>query len=147
MSMTRQAATSCHQASQHWMGAHQPDQRLPLAQQHQGRRGQVQAVATATTGLTCFIFRFLRRPLPDSFRISYHIKRINTDMIHNTDMICKRYFWPASCVADGLRPANGAKQPFRAFLAAWIGEYVGGGVNGPPRPGKRGQRGKRCRYS
>ena len=60
--MTRQAATSCHQASQHWMGAHQPDQRLPLAQQHQGRRGQVQAVATATTGLTCFIFRFLRRP-------------------------------------------------------------------------------------
>ena len=61
--MTRQAATSCHQASQHWMGAHQPDQRLPLAQQHQGRRGQVQAVATATTGLTCFIFRFLRRPL------------------------------------------------------------------------------------
>ena len=28
----------------------------------QGRRGQIQAVATSATGLTCFIFRFLRRP-------------------------------------------------------------------------------------
>jgi len=44
------------------VGAHQPDRRLPLAQQHQGRRGKVQAVATDNTGLTCFIFRFLRRP-------------------------------------------------------------------------------------
>ena len=43
-------------------GAHQSDRRLPLAQQRQGRRGQVQAVATAATGLACFIFRFLRRP-------------------------------------------------------------------------------------
>ena len=32
-----------------------------LAQQHQGRRRQVQTVATTATGLTCFIFRFLRR--------------------------------------------------------------------------------------
>jgi TnpA family transposase len=37
------------------VGAHQPDRRLPLAQQRQGRRGQVQAVATAATGLACFI--------------------------------------------------------------------------------------------
>jgi len=33
------------------VGAHQSDRRLPLAQQRQGRRGQVQAVATAATGL------------------------------------------------------------------------------------------------
>ena len=45
------------------LGAHQPDRRLPLAQQCQGRCGQVQAVATAATDLACFIFRFLRRPL------------------------------------------------------------------------------------
>jgi hypothetical protein len=44
------------------LGAHQPDRRLPLAQQRQDRRGQVQAAATAATGLACFIFRFLRRP-------------------------------------------------------------------------------------
>ncbi|MBL1741979.1 hypothetical protein ELE51_26390, partial [Klebsiella pneumoniae] len=43
------------------MGTHQSDRRLPLAQQHQGRRRQVQTVATTATGLTCFIFRFLRR--------------------------------------------------------------------------------------
>ena len=34
-----------------------------LAQQCQGRCGEVQAIATAATGLACFIFRFLRRPL------------------------------------------------------------------------------------
>ncbi|ENU0107953.1 MULTISPECIES: DUF2130 domain-containing protein [Gammaproteobacteria] len=45
------------------MGAHQPHRRLPLAQQRQDRRGQVQAATTAATGLACFIFRFLRRPL------------------------------------------------------------------------------------
>ena len=33
-----------------------------LAQQCQGRCGEVQAIATAATGLACFIFRFLRRP-------------------------------------------------------------------------------------
>jgi TnpA family transposase len=44
------------------LGTHQPDRRLPLAQQRQDRRGQVQAAATAATGLACFIFRFLRRP-------------------------------------------------------------------------------------
>jgi hypothetical protein len=37
------------------VGAHQSDRRLPLAQQRQGRRRQVQAVATAATGLACFI--------------------------------------------------------------------------------------------
>ncbi|KAB0600810.1 hypothetical protein F7R19_19230, partial [Cupriavidus pauculus] len=42
--------------------AHQPHRRLPLAQQRQDRRGQVQAATTAATGLACFIFRFLRRP-------------------------------------------------------------------------------------
>ncbi|MDE2429605.1 MAG: hypothetical protein KGM99_12825 [Burkholderiales bacterium] len=36
-----------------------------MAQQCQGRCGEVQAIATAATGLACFIFRFLRRPLPD----------------------------------------------------------------------------------
>jgi len=45
------------------MGTHQPDRRLPLAQQRQDRRGQVQAATTVATGLACFIFRFLRRPL------------------------------------------------------------------------------------
>ncbi|TYT35286.1 hypothetical protein FZC29_31470, partial [Pseudomonas aeruginosa] len=43
-------------------GAHHPHRRLPLAQQRQDRRGQVQAATTAATGLACFIFRFLRRP-------------------------------------------------------------------------------------
>jgi hypothetical protein len=33
-----------------------------MAQQRQGRCGEVQAIATAATGLACFIFRFLRRP-------------------------------------------------------------------------------------
>ena len=33
-----------------------------LAQQCQGRCGEVQAIATAATGLACFIFRFMRRP-------------------------------------------------------------------------------------
>jgi hypothetical protein len=36
-------------------GAHQPDRRLPLAQQRQDRRGQVQAATAAATGLACFI--------------------------------------------------------------------------------------------
>ena len=36
-----------------------------MAQQCQGRCGEVQAIATAATGLACFIFRFLRRPLAD----------------------------------------------------------------------------------
>ncbi len=48
------------------LGAHQPDRRLPLAQQRQDRRGQVQAATAAATGLACFIFRFLRRPLISS---------------------------------------------------------------------------------
>ena len=34
-----------------------------MAQQRQDRSGQVQAATTAATGLACFIFRFLRRPL------------------------------------------------------------------------------------
>jgi hypothetical protein len=33
------------------LGAHQPDRRLPVAQQRQDRRGQVQAATTAATGL------------------------------------------------------------------------------------------------
>ena len=36
-----------------------------MAQQCQGRCGEVQAIATAATGLACFIFRFLRRPLQE----------------------------------------------------------------------------------
>ncbi len=51
------------------MGAHQPHRRLPLAQQRQDRRGQVQAATTAATGLACFIFRFLRRPHNSSIEI------------------------------------------------------------------------------
>ncbi|PKO82506.1 MAG: hypothetical protein CVU19_01445 [Betaproteobacteria bacterium HGW-Betaproteobacteria-13] len=47
------------------MGTHQPDRRLPVAQQRQDRRGQVQAATAAATGLACFIFRFLRRPLSE----------------------------------------------------------------------------------
>ena len=34
-----------------------------MAQQCQGRCGEVQAIAAAATGLACFILRFLRRPL------------------------------------------------------------------------------------
>ena len=35
-----------------------------MAQQRQDRRGEVQAATASATGLACFIFRFLRRPLP-----------------------------------------------------------------------------------
>jgi len=38
------------------------ERRLPMAQQRQGRCGEVQAIATLATSLACFIFRFLRRP-------------------------------------------------------------------------------------
>jgi hypothetical protein len=41
-----------------------------MAQQCQGRCGEVQAIATAATGLACFIFRFLRRPRVLKARIS-----------------------------------------------------------------------------
>ncbi|TYC60251.1 sensor histidine kinase [Zoogloea oleivorans] len=44
------------------LGAHQPDRRLPLAQQRQGRCGEVQAATAAAKVLTYFKFRFLRRP-------------------------------------------------------------------------------------
>ena len=44
------------------LGAHQPDRRLPLAQQRQGRFGEVQAATVAAKALTYFKFRFLRRP-------------------------------------------------------------------------------------
>src|SRR6218665_3865713 len=48
------------------LGAHHADRRLPLAQQRQGRRGQVPTATTTATGLACFIFRFLRRPPSDA---------------------------------------------------------------------------------
>ncbi|MDQ7212706.1 hypothetical protein RCH46_28225, partial [Serratia fonticola] len=43
--------------------ARQPDRRLPVAQQRQDRRGQVQAATTAATSLAYDFFRFLKRPL------------------------------------------------------------------------------------
>ena len=52
------------------LGAHQPDRRLPLAQQRQGRFGEVQAATVAAKALTYFKFRFLRRPLVLSFQFS-----------------------------------------------------------------------------
>ncbi|EPY2086457.1 hypothetical protein ACXAPZ_004996, partial [Escherichia coli] len=36
-----------------------------MAQQRQDRRGEVQAATASATGLACFIFRFLRRPLAE----------------------------------------------------------------------------------
>ena len=42
------------------LGAHQPDGRLPVEKQFQGRCGQVQVTAANVTTLTCFIFRFLK---------------------------------------------------------------------------------------
>ncbi len=45
-----------------WEHINLTGRRLPLAQQRQDRRGQVQAATAAATGLACFIFRFLRRP-------------------------------------------------------------------------------------
>ncbi len=36
-----------------------------MAQQRQDRRGEVQAATASATGLACFIFRFLRRPLDE----------------------------------------------------------------------------------
>ena len=58
-----QGGEKVHIALPEQIGAYQPDRRLPMAQQCQGRYGEVQAIATAATGLACFIFRFLRRPL------------------------------------------------------------------------------------
>src|SRR6218665_2553621 len=47
------------------LGAPQPDRRLPVEQQRQGRRGQVPTATTTATSVACFIFCFLRRPLVD----------------------------------------------------------------------------------
>ncbi len=44
---------------------------LPMAQQRQDRRGEVQAATASATGLACFIFRFLRRPLDGYSESSY----------------------------------------------------------------------------
>ena len=52
------------------LGAHQPDRRLSLAQQLQGRRGQIQAVTTASESLTGFKFRILRRPHVEDFHLT-----------------------------------------------------------------------------
>ncbi|WP_064755193.1 helix-turn-helix transcriptional regulator [Escherichia coli] len=41
-----------------------------MAQQRQDRRGEVQAATASATGLACFIFRFLRRPLSTLVRIA-----------------------------------------------------------------------------
>ena len=48
------------------LGAHQHDGRLPLAQQRQGRRGQIQGAEGGHQGLAYFAIRFLRRPLTAS---------------------------------------------------------------------------------
>jgi hypothetical protein len=82
------------------------------------------------------------RAMSDPFRISYRVNRINTDMIHDTDTICKRYFWPASFRDGWPTLGQGAKQPFSAFFPARIGDTLCGSVNGPPRLGKRGHRGR-----
>ncbi|MCC8996761.1 MAG: hypothetical protein LM517_06880, partial [Nitrosomonas sp.] len=58
---------------------HQPDRRLPLAQQRQDRRGQVQAATTVATGLACFIFRFLRRPQVE-FAKNFHVDSSNVNL-------------------------------------------------------------------
>ena len=46
-----------------------------MAQQCQGRCGEVQAIATAATGLACFIFRVLRRPLVNNRSIGVFDRR------------------------------------------------------------------------
>jgi hypothetical protein len=45
------------------LGAHQSDGKLPVAEQRQDWRGEIQAITGGSKSLTCFIFRFLRRPL------------------------------------------------------------------------------------
>ena len=52
-----------------------------MAQQRQGRRWQVQAATTVATGLTCFIFRFLRRPLYQPFGFAFR-KRNNQSSLY-----------------------------------------------------------------
>ena len=45
------------------LGSHQSDGRLLLTQQYQDRCRKIPAATSSATGLTCFIFRFLRRSL------------------------------------------------------------------------------------
>ena len=44
------------------LGAHQPDWRLPVAQQREDRRRQIQATTADGRGLAYFAIHFLRRP-------------------------------------------------------------------------------------
>ncbi|WP_212746117.1 MULTISPECIES: hypothetical protein, partial [unclassified Burkholderia] len=67
--------------------------RLPLAQQRQDRRGQVQAATAAATGLACFIFRFLRRPL------SAHLSVIPSAYLIVRHPVAKDVFGQASGLA------------------------------------------------
>ncbi|EOA5674531.1 BPSL0761 family protein [Pseudomonas aeruginosa] len=46
-----------------------------MAQQRQDRRGEVQAATASATGLACFIFRFLRRPLSRDTSLPERVRR------------------------------------------------------------------------
>lgn len=59
------------------VGTHQPDWRLPLAQQRQGRRGQVQAATSVHQVLAYDFFRFLKRPLLQRVFTSYNVQILN----------------------------------------------------------------------
>ncbi|MUL56555.1 hypothetical protein FV194_33720, partial [Pseudomonas aeruginosa] len=81
------------------LGAHQPHRRLPLAQQRQDRRGQVQAATTAATGLACFIFRFLRRPLVASRQNQPVVELVHNIPLNNA---CHRFWAYGPIIAPSI---------------------------------------------
>ena len=61
------------------LGAHQPDRGLRLATGSQGPGEQVQAVGAIPHGLTCFIFRFVRRPQVKRAAAERWVAAVNAD--------------------------------------------------------------------
>src|SRR5260364_157663 len=66
----------------------QLDWRLRLAQQRQDRRWQVQAATADATGLTCFKFRFLRRPQREQ-RLSFSKKAFSSTEVIQMQNVMK----------------------------------------------------------
>src|SRR5260364_101965 len=75
----------------------QLDWRLRLAQQRQDRRWQVQAATADATGLTCFKFRFLRRPQREQ-RLSFSKKAFSSTEVIQMQNVMKS-------LMRGARPA------------------------------------------
>ena len=111
-----------------------------MAQQCQGRCGEVQAIATAATGLACFIFRFLRRPLvgPVFAAVAVHIELDGTCVTGNADRGVTRVAKVhRHRVTPGMARAGGGAQLRRkdgihcvgavgGFAGVLVGAFMGG---------------------